>query len=78
MLRIKMLRVMKDLSQWELSKAAGINQATYSLLERALLEPSEDQRERLAQALHAPAATLFRQVCRTKTEAVSTVAAGVE
>ncbi len=71
MLRIKFLRLSNALSQWHLAQAAGMSQGRYSMIERGLIEPTDEERGRLAQLLHAPASTLFRQACRVRpTEAV--------
>lgn len=66
MLRIKVLRLSKGLSQLALSLAAEISQGRYSYLERGVLSPTVDERERLATILHAPAATLFRLAVRER------------
>ena len=64
MLRIKLLRMHRRLSQWDLSKAAGIAQGKYSMIERGLMLPTQAERARLACALDANASTLFRPVFR--------------
>lgn len=70
MLRIKLLRLSAPLSQWHIAQAARMSQGRYSMIERGLIEPTEEERERLAQILHAPALTLFRQACRVRTASV--------
>lgn len=64
MLRIKLLRISRNLSQWELSRAAGCSQGRYSMIERGLIEPTPDERERLATILRVPTGTLFRAAVR--------------
>ena len=66
MLRIKLLRLSAALSQWHIAKAAQMSQGRYSMIERGLIEPTPEERERLAQALQAPAATLFRSAVRER------------
>ncbi len=61
MLRIKLLRMSYVLSQWELSKAIGVSQGQYSMIERGLIKPTDEQRDKLAEILHASASTLFRK-----------------
>jgi transcriptional regulator with XRE-family HTH domain len=62
MLKLKLVRVSRDLTQWELSHQSDMSQGRYSMIERGLIEPTPEERERLAQILQAPAATLLRQV----------------
>lgn len=64
MLRIKLLRLSATQSQWDLARAAGMSQGRYSMIERGLIEPTPDERERLATILRVPAATLFRSAVR--------------
>lgn len=66
MLRIKILRLSRGMSQWALSQAAGVSQGRYSYVERGLIAPTSEERQRLAQALHAPAATLLHQAYRVR------------
>jgi transcriptional regulator with XRE-family HTH domain len=68
MLRIKLLRLSAGLSQWHISRAAEMSQGRYSMVERGLIDPTEEERGRLAKALHAPVNTLLRQACRIRTE----------
>ena len=44
MLKIKLLRMSKGLSQWELSRGAGMSQGRYSMIERGLIDPTEAER----------------------------------
>ena len=66
MLRIKLLRISAGMSQWSLSQAAGISQGRYSMIERGLIQPAADERERLAQELGVPSSTLLRPAMRQK------------
>lgn len=75
MLRIKLLRLSNAQSQWHIAQAAKMSQGRYSMVERGLIEPSEEERERLAQILQVPASTLFRQACRVRHAAAVPVCA---
>ena len=66
MLMIKFRRISADLTQWQIAQAAQMSQGRYSMIERGLIEPTKDERERLAQVLHAPVSTLFRHACRVR------------
>lgn len=46
----KRLRVERELTQQDVEKLTGIKQATLSQIERAVLKPSEEQINKLAQA----------------------------
>lgn len=76
MLRIKLLRLFASLSQWHIAQAAGVSQGRYSMIERGLIEPTTEERERLAQILQVSASTLFRPACRVRV--TNTVNAGTE
>ena len=65
-LKLKVRRVELNLTQLAICAASGISAGRYSLIERGLVEPSADERERLAQVLQAPATTLLRPACRMK------------
>ena len=60
MTRLKLLRLDRALSQWELSRRAGLAQGVYSLLERGLRPPTSAQRAALATALGVSPTGLFR------------------
>jgi transcriptional regulator with XRE-family HTH domain len=62
MVRLKLLRLSAGLSQWEVSRAAGMSQGRYSMIERTLISPTTEERETLGRALGAPPASLFRSV----------------
>jgi transcriptional regulator with XRE-family HTH domain len=66
MLRLKLLRMEQELTQWEISHASEISQGRYSMPERGLIEATPEERERLAQILNASAATLFRPAFRVR------------
>ena len=69
MLKIKILRMSAGYSQWSISHAAGFSQSKYSLIERGLVKPTEEERERLAHALGVPSSTLLRPAMRRKKNA---------
>ncbi|MCG3777313.1 MAG: hypothetical protein JW395_4191 [Nitrospira sp.] len=73
-LKLKLLRMERELTQWEISHASEISQGRYSMIERGLIEATPEERERLAQILQAPASTLFRPACRART--TNTASAG--
>lgn len=64
MRRLKLLRLHQGLSQWEVGRAAGFSQGRYSMIERGLISPTAEERERLATILKAPATTLLRPAFR--------------
>lgn len=77
MLKIKLLRMSRNWSQWELSRTAGMSQGRYSMIERGLIEPTDEERARLASVLGANPGTLFRAAVRSPTPtAVSDVEQG--
>ncbi len=66
MLKIKLFRMSKGLSQWELSRGSGMSQGRYSMIERGLIDPTAEERARLAEAVGAQASTLFRSAIRSR------------
>lgn len=66
MLRIRLLRLTRSMTLWDLSQAANVSQGRLSMIERGIIAPTEPERERLANILHAPASTLFRSACRVR------------
>jgi transcriptional regulator with XRE-family HTH domain len=66
MLKIKLLRMSFNLSQWELSHKAGLSQGRYSMIERGLVEPTDEERAGIATVLGANPLTLFRSAVRTR------------
>jgi transcriptional regulator with XRE-family HTH domain len=67
MLRLKVTRMSRGLSQWELGRAAGMSQGRFSMIERGLVTPTGEERAALAQALGTSAATLLRRVFGSRT-----------
>ena len=66
MLKIKLLRLSRKLSQWELSRAGGMSQGRYSMIERGLIEPTTEERTRLAAVLGTKPSTLLRPALRRR------------
>lgn len=64
MLRIRLLRLSRRMTIWDLSKDVGVSQGRLSMLERGLIDPTPDERARLAVILGTSAATLFRPAVR--------------
>lgn len=62
MLRVKLLRLTRAVSQWELAKSAGMSQGRYSMIERGQIQPTMEEWTRLAEALGVTPAGLFRPV----------------
>ncbi len=62
MLRIKALRINDGRSAFEVALAARISTGRFSYLERGLLRPTPEERERLAEILGAPGSSLFKRV----------------
>ena len=76
MLRLKIVRVSQGRTQFSISIAARMSQGHYSALERALIAPTPDERERLAHILQTPSSTLFRSIVRERKPSEETIANG--
>lgn len=57
--QLKVFRVLKRRSQWDLALEVGINQTKLSNIENDLVEASQEEKERLARALGAAVGDLF-------------------
>lgn len=62
MLAIKILRLMRKQSQWQLGQAAQITNYKISQIECGKLVPTSDELRRLAEALETSSETLTREV----------------
>lgn len=51
--KLREIRVVKRITQFQLRLATGIHQSKISMIENGLVEPREDEKQRLAKALHA-------------------------
>ncbi len=49
--RLREMRVIKRITQFELRLSTGIHQSKISMIENDLVEPREEEKKRLAQAL---------------------------
>ena len=50
--RVREIRVVKRITQFQLRLSSGIHQSKISMIENNLVSPSEDEKHRLAKALH--------------------------
>ena len=57
--RVREVRVVKRITQFQLRIATGIHQSKISMIENDLVEPREDEKKRLARALGVPIRELF-------------------
>ncbi len=62
MLRMKVLRLTAGRSAFAIAIAARISTGRYSYLERGLLRPTPEERERLAEIFGVPGTSLFKPV----------------
>jgi transcriptional regulator with XRE-family HTH domain len=58
-MNLKVARVKKEMSQYELSFKTGISQARISLMESGYRQPTRGQAERIAEALQVDTKELF-------------------
>jgi len=49
--KLREVRVVKRITQFQLRVATGVHQSKISLIENGLIEPREDEKKRLAKAL---------------------------
>lgn len=66
MLKIKLFRMSRGLSQWEVSRDSGMSQGRYSMIERGLIESTVEERTRLAEILGVTPSVLFRPAVRSR------------
>jgi transcriptional regulator with XRE-family HTH domain len=57
--RLREIRAVKRISQFQLRVVTGIHQSKISLIENGLVEAREDERERMAQALGVKIKAIF-------------------
>lgn len=57
--RLREVRVVKRITQFQLRLSTGIHQSKISMIENGLVEPSEDEKRKLAQALGDDAKKIF-------------------
>ncbi len=51
---LKIARAINDITQWDLAADTGIHPTTLSHIERGKLEPTDEQKKRIAKALNMP------------------------
>ena len=52
-------RFFKGFNQWDISLKTGISQSKLSLIERGYVNPRDDEKERIADALNCAVADIF-------------------
>ena len=57
--KLRETRVVKKISQFQLRVLTGIHQSKISMIENGLIQPRDDEREKLARALGARVEELF-------------------
>jgi transcriptional regulator with XRE-family HTH domain len=59
--KLRETRVVKRVSQFQLRLATGIHQSKISMIENGLIDPREDEKEKLAKALGVAVKEIFRE-----------------
>jgi len=59
--KVRETRVVKRVSQFQLRLATGIHQSKISMIENGLIDPREDEKEKLAKALGVAVKEIFRE-----------------
>ncbi len=59
--KVRETRVVKRVSQFQLRLATGIHQSKISMIENGLIDPREDEKEKLAKALGVAVEEIFRE-----------------
>ncbi len=59
--KLREMRVIKRVSQFQLRLATGIHQSKISMIENGLIDPGEDEKEKLAKALGAAVEEIFQE-----------------
>jgi len=59
--KLRETRVVKRVSQFQLKLATGIHQSKISMIENGLIDPREDEKEKLAKALGVAVKEIFRE-----------------
>jgi len=63
---LKKTRILKELNQFQVSIATGVSQSRISLIENGYVQPRDDEKERLANALRTPVDRLFPKTRKGK------------
>jgi len=58
--KLREIRVVKRITQFQLRLSTGIHQLKISLIENGLVEPREDEKQRLAKVLHVKPEEIWR------------------
>ncbi len=59
--KVRETRVVKRVSQFQLRLATRIHQSKISMIENGLIDPREDEKEKLAKALGVAVEEIFRE-----------------
>ncbi len=59
-LQLRVARIVRGWTLWQAARNASVSLGRLSYIERGLLEPSEEERQRIAQAFEVTAETLFQ------------------
>jgi len=57
--KLKQVRFLKELRQIDVEKLSGVHRSSISIFENYSVEPSREQKKRLADALEVPVNTLW-------------------
>lgn len=60
--RLREVRVVKRITQFQLRLSTGIHQSKISMIENGFIEPNEDEKQRLAKALGSNPKRVFPKV----------------
>ena len=60
--RMREIRVVKRVTQFQLRLLTGIHQSKISMIENDLVSPRQDEKARLAKALHVKVEEIFPEV----------------
>jgi transcriptional regulator with XRE-family HTH domain len=59
--KLRETKVVKRITQFQLRIATGIHQSKISMIENGLVDPREDEKEKLAKALGVAVKEIFRE-----------------
>jgi transcriptional regulator with XRE-family HTH domain len=59
--KLREIRVVKRISQFQLRLLTGIHQSKISMIENGLIEAREDERQKIAKALHLKVEEIWRK-----------------
>ncbi len=61
-MNLRIARIKRKISQWELSYRTGISQGRISLFERGFRQPTKEQAEKIAEALQEDIKDIFPEL----------------